>query len=523
MKKVYPLTPVYNIKNHKNNMKFFGTSQIRLLDQYTIVEEPITSSDFMERAALALFKSYILTFDYKKPILVIAGPGNNGGDALALVTKLLNIELDVKVLLLHTGKLSADCEEKLILLKDKHAENIFEIENHFCAPLISADTIIIDGLFGSGLTRPLQGIYADAVNWMNSTGNTIISIDIPSGLQGEENDDLTVPIVKANHTLSLQFPKLAFLLPDSGMFAGEWQILDIGIHPIGIADTESRFQYLEKAEVSQIIAPRPKFSNKGTFGHLLLLAGSRDMAGAAVLSGKAALRSGVGLVSIHSAECNRVIVQTAIPEAIFHSDKSMDSITEFPDLNNYSAVAIGPGIGQKAETAEALEQLLSQIQKPCVIDADALNLVSENKNLFDKIPVNSILTPHPKEFERMFGKTDSHYKRMLLAREKAQQLRMIIVLKGAHTMIAMPDGQLIFNSTGNPGMATAGTGDVLTGILGGLLAQGYTPENAAILGVYLHGFAGDLALETTSEQSLLAGDVIESMGKAYKKLSPALF
>lgn len=504
-------------------MKFFSTPQIKQLDKYTIVEEPITSSDLMERAVLALFKSYILTFDHKKPILVIAGPGNNGGDALALATKLLNTEMYVKVLLLHTGKLSADCEEKLILLKDEHAEHIIEIEKAFTAPEICPNTILIDGLFGSGLTRPLQGIYADAVNWMNSTGNTIISIDIPSGLQGEENADLTVPIVKANHTLTLQFPKLAFLLPDSGVFAGEWHILDIGIHPIGIADTESRFHYLEKAEVSQIIAHRPKFSNKGAFGHLLLLAGSRDMGGTAALSGKAALRSGVGLVSIHSAECNRVIVQTSIPEAIFHSDKSMDSITEFPDLNNYSAVAIGPGIGQKAETAEALEQLLSQIQKPCVIDADALNLISENKNLLDKIPANSILTPHPKEFERLFGKTDSHYKRMLLASEKAQQLRMIIVLKGAHTMIAMPDGQLIFNSTGNPGMATAGTGDVLTGILGGLLAQGYTPENAAILGVYLHGFAGDLALETTSEQSLLAGDVIESMGKAYKKLSPALF
>lgn len=503
-------------------MKFFKTSQIRQLDQYTIAHEPISSSDLMERAAFALFKQYAHTFHCNEPILVMAGPGNNGGDALALAKRLLTAGLDVKILLLHTGKLSADCKEKLTSLKAIHAKHIIEIDKVFVAPEILPNTILIDGLFGSGITRPLQGIFADAVNWMNSTGNTIISIDIPSGLQGEENADLTVPIVKANHTLTLQFPKLAFLFADSGAFAGQWEVLDIGIHPQAIADTESRFHYLEKAEVSRIIAPRPKFSNKGTFGHLLLLAGSKDMAGAAILSGKAALRSGAGLVSIHSAECNRVIVQTAIPEAIFHSDKDINTITAFPELSKYSTVAIGPGIGRRPETARALEQLLLQLQKPCVIDADALNLISENKSMFDKIPTGSILTPHPKEFERLFGPTDTHYKRMLLASEKAQQLEVVIVLKGAHTLIALPDGQLIFNSTGNSGMATAGSGDVLTGILGGLLAQGYTSEKAAIAGVYLHGLAGDLALETASEASLMAGDIVAAMGKAYKKLSPPL-
>jgi len=501
-------------------MKLFCTSDIKFLDEYTINNEPISSIDLMERAAFAIYEKYLQTLDYRQPILIVAGLGNNGGDALALARMLLQTSLDVKVVLIHNGKLSADCETNKNRLAEAFPNALSELINEFRAPEISTNTIIVDGLFGSGLSRPLNGIFAESIDWINSSGCKVVSIDIPSGLQGEPlspkgEQDI---IINADYTYSLQFPKLAFLLPDSSSFAGKWEVLDIGIHPTAIENTQSQYSYLEKADIQKILKSRSQFSHKGTFGHLLLLAGSKDMAGAAVLSSKAGLRSGAGLVTVHSAACNRIIVQSSIPEAIFQSDKNEDFISAIPTLESYNAVAIGPGIGQNHETAVLLNQLLSNLEKPCIIDADALNIISQNKNLLEKIPAYSILTPHPKEFERLFGKTKNSYQRMLKASEMAVKYQFIIILKGAHTLIALPDGQLVFNSTGNAGMATAGSGDVLTGILGSLLAQGYSPENASKLGVYIHGLAGDLALNEQSEESLIAGDIVECLGKAFYEI-----
>lgn len=501
-------------------MKFFSTTQIRQLDQYTIEHEPISSIDLMERAAFAIYEKYLQTFDYRQPILIVAGPGNNGGDALALARMLLQTSLDVKVVLIHNGKLSADCEINKNRLTEAFPNTLTELINEFRAPKISSETIIIDGLFGSGLSRPLNGIFAESINWINHSGCKVVSIDIPSGLQGEplSPEEEQNIVINADYTYCLQFPKLAFLLPDSASYAGKWEVLDIGIHPAAIKNTQSQFSYLEKTDIQKIIKTRNKFSHKGTFGHLLLLVGSKDMAGAAVLSSKAGLRSGAGLVTVHSAACNRVIVQSSIPEAIFQSDKNDDYISAIPALENYNAVAVGPGIGQNHETATMLNQLLTTLDKPCVLDADALNIISQNKNLLEKIPAYSILTPHPKEFERLFSKTQNSYQRMLKASEMAAKYQVIIILKGAHTLITLPDGQLIFNSTGNVGMATAGSGDVLTGILSSLLAQGYSAENASKLGVYIHGLAGDLALNEQSEESLVAGDIVECLGKAFYEI-----
>ncbi|HEY6913548.1 MAG TPA: NAD(P)H-hydrate dehydratase, partial [Paludibacter sp.] len=260
------------------------------------------------------------------------------------------------------------------------------------------------------------------------------------------------------------------------------------------------------------------FSHKGTFGHALIIAGSKGMAGASVLSAKAALRSGAGLVTVHGPECNRTIVQTSIPEAIFQSDTSNDFISEVNDIENYNSITIGPGIGTAKETAIMLENLIKQLKKPCILDADALNIIGQHNHLLQLIPHNSIFTPHPKEFERMFGSSNSSYERMLKAQKMAQQLQIIIVLKGSHTLISTPDGKLYFNITGNSGMATAGSGDVLTGILAGLLAQGYSPEETAKIGVYIHGYAGDLALKSESEESLIAGDIICHLGETFQSL-----
>jgi len=496
-------------------MKIFSTSQVRSLDAYTIEYEPIASIDLMERAAQAIFEAYAKSFDLQRPALIVAGPGNNGGDALALARILVWVKSDVRVLLLHNGKLSADCETNLQQLRNLKAEIITEITDSFVFPNINKETVIVDGIFGSGLSRPAEGIFAEAIDHIDRSGCEVLSIDVPSGLHGELNPDISVPIVKTTRTFTLQFPKLAFLLPEPGIFAGNWSVLDIGIHPEAISQTETRYFFIEKEDIQPKIKIREKFSHKGTYGHVLIFAGSRDMAGAAVLSSEAALRSGAGLVTVHSASCNRIILQTAVPEVIFESDNNEHCISEFRDLTKFNAIAIGPGIGQTGETSFFLKSILSAYSNPIVLDADALNLIAAN-DLPHLIPENSILTPHPKEFERLFGKSTNSYDRLQKASTIAQTHKIIIILKGAHTQIFMPNGKIYFNSTGNAGMATAGSGDVLTGIMVGLLAQGYQPQDAALTGVFLHGLAADLIPET--EETMLASDIIRGLKLAFRTL-----
>jgi NAD(P)H-hydrate epimerase len=498
-------------------MKIFSISQVRALDAYTIEHEPVASIDLMERAAQAIFEAYAKSFDLQRPVLIVAGPGNNGGDALALARILVWINTDVQVLLLHNGKLSPDCEANLQQLRSLKPEIITEVTGSFAVPNITKETVIVDGIFGSGLSRPAEGIFAVAIEHINRSGCEVASIDVPSGLHGEHNPDISVPIVKATHTFTLQFPKLAFLLPETGFFAGIWSVLDIGIHPEAISQTDTPYFFIEKKDIQPKIKKREKFSHKGTYGHVLIFAGSRDMAGAAVLSSEAALRSGAGLVTVHSASCNRIILQTAVPEVIFESDNNEHCISEFRDLTKFNAIAIGPGIGQTGETSFFLKSILSAYSNPIVLDADALNLIAAN-DLPHLIPENSILTPHPKEFERLFGKSTNSYDRLQKASTIAQTHKIIIILKGAHTQIFMPYGKIYFNSTGNPGMATAGSGDVLTGIMAGLLAQGYQPEDAALISVFLHGLAGDLALNTETGETLIAGDIIRGLSLAFSAL-----
>jgi len=506
-------------------MKFFTTDQIRLLDQYTIEHEPIASIDLMERAADALYWEFIGNFPFMQPVCIFAGPGNNGGDALALARKLLYSGYDVSTFLIHTGSLSTDCETNRRHLLEEFPNAIIKVHDKFISHEITKETIIIDGLFGSGLSRPLTGIFAETVEWINKTENTVVSIDIPSGLQGEESplspkgeQENITHIVKANYTFSLQFPKLAFFFAENEKFTGKWEVVDIGILPEAIQKNSSNLYYLEQKDIVLFIKKRSRFSHKGTFGHVLIVAGSKGMAGASVLSSKAAMRSGAGLVTVHSPECNRIIVQTAIPEVIFQSDNQPDVVSEVQNTDKFNAIAVGPGIGTSSETTEMLRDLLSNLRKPCILDADALNIISQNMVLLELIPENSILTPHPKEFERIFGESKTSYDRMIKAQEAALRYKIFIILKGAYTLIVSPDGRFDFNRTGNSGMSTAGSGDVLTGILVGLLAQGYTAEEAAKLGVFIHGRVGDLVLENESKESLIASDIIDNLGKAFKSM-----
>lgn len=500
-------------------MKFFTTAQIRQLDEFTIRKEPIRSIDLMERAADALYLSFTETFPYQKPVCIVAGQGNNGGDALAMARMLLLSGYPVDVLLVYNGSLSPDCEINRQRLLSEFPLSLTELTEKFEVPKTTEDTIIIDGLFGSGLSRPLSGIYAEAVQWINQTGFKVVSIDIPSGLSGEENK-LTENsvIVKASLTLSLQFPKLAFFMADNAPYVGNWKIIPIGIHPEAIAGTSSDLFYLDNEDIAGMLKTRENFSHKGTYGHALIIAGATGMAGASVLSSKAALRSGAGLVTVHGPAANRNVVQTANPEVIFSSDTNNDLISHVDIQDKFTSVAIGPGIGTQTDTVRMLEKIIPEINKPSVFDADALNIISRHKELMEQIPMESILTPHPKEFDRLFGNSNSSYERLLKARKASIENGLIIILKGAYTSITTPDGKLFFNSTGNSGMATAGSGDVLTGILAGLLAQGYTTVEAAKTGVYLHGLAGDLALTNESKESLIAGDIIDNLGKSFRSI-----
>ncbi|MFZ4455140.1 MAG: NAD(P)H-hydrate dehydratase [Bacteroidales bacterium] len=498
-------------------MKFFPTQKNRELDRYTIEHEPIASIDLMERAAVALFDAFSKRFRTEQPVFVFAGSGNNGGDALALARLLLQSGYRVHVWLVSGGnQLSTDCKINRQRLLSVFPDSLLD---KFSEEDIPHGAVVVDGLFGSGLSRPLSGEVAEVVHFINDLSNFVVAIDIPSGLNGEENDfQKQISIVKADMTLSLQFPKLAFLLPENELYVGEWEVLNIGIHPEAIANTASDFHYLEQIDVAPLIKLRSRFGHKGSYGHALVVAGSLGMAGAAILSSKAALKSGAGLVTLHSAAINNQIVQISLPEVISQPDKSADWISKIEHSDQYDAIAIGPGIGAHPETELALENLFLETKKAMVIDADALNIIAGRPVLLLKIPKKSILTPHPKEFDRLFGTHSTHYKRIETARTEAMKLGAVIVLKGAYTVIALPNGELWFNSTGNPGMATGGSGDVLTGMLVGLLAQGYSPESAAKIGVFLHGRAADLALSVESVESLIAGNIIDWIGRAFKSV-----
>ncbi|MBQ8502570.1 MAG: NAD(P)H-hydrate dehydratase [Bacteroides sp.] len=503
-------------------MKILPTSQIKELDAYTIEHEPIRSIDLMERAATALTEAIAGRYtDRNTPFIIFAGPGNNGGDALAVARLLSERGYAPEVYLFNPKEaLSPDCEKNRNRLYVCSTVRLHEVSNQFTPPHLTAETVVIDGLFGSGLKRPLEGGFASVVKYLNASAATVVAIDIPSGLMGEDNGiNNPAHIVRASWTLSLQLPKLAFLMADCEAYIGEWQLLDIGLSTEAIREAETDYTLLDKESVKALLKPRRRFSHKGNYGRALLIAGSQGMAGASVLSARACLRSGVGLLTVHLPFCNNFIVQTAVPEAMTQIDYNDVCFSEAIDTEEYTAVAIGPGLGQTPETEQALLEQIETTRCPMVIDADALNLLGRHREYLQRLPQDTILTPHPKELERLTGRAENSYERLQQARRLAMEADVCVVLKGAYSAICTPDGRVVFNPTGNPGMATGGTGDVLTGILLALLAQGYKADEAARLGVYLHGLAGDVAALRLGEVSLLASDVIEALPEGILSLS----
>ena len=502
-------------------MKILSVENIRKADEYTINNEPISSIDLMERASKQLFKWIKKRVDTSTKIIIYAGPGNNGGDGLALARMLLNKSYEVEVnLVLFTEKTSEDYETNLKRYKELDSSVINKIEDNSQLKDHKEDSLIIDAIFGSGLNRPAIDLAADTIYHINKQACVTVAIDIPSGLFADSTSASSTPsIVRADYTLSFQMPKLAFMMPENDPFVGHWEILDIGLHSMFINSAATTNFYMIEQDIISNFKLRTKFSHKGNFGHALLIAGSYGKMGAAILAAKGCHRSGVGLLHLHIPKSAYQIIQTASPETMLSLDRFDNYFSEIPDLQNYNVVGIGPGLGMETQSQMALKLLIQNINSPMVLDADALNILAENKTWLAFLPQNSVLTPHPKEFERLAGKWSNNYEKLELQRNFAIKHRLIVVLKGAHTSICTPDGSCYFNSTGNPGMATAGSGDVLTGIITGLIAQSYTATIAAILGVYLHGLAADIAANKISQEALVASDIIDNMGEAFKKLN----
>lgn len=501
-------------------MKLFTTKQTAELDKYTIENEPIADIDLMERAAMQISNWLIRKYTTEHKIVVFAGHGNNGGDALTIARQITELGFVCEVYLLDFGKeLKGSPAINWERLKKQGKVKLNKICKTEAFPEINESDIVLDGIFGSGLSRPLTGFAAEIVRKINWLKNTVVAVDIPSGLMGEDNTKNSVDtIIRANFTLTFQTPKLSFLFPENEKFVGHWEVLPIGLHPEGMKIIPSDYFLIEKQDVANIIPQRTTFQHKGDFGHALLIAGSFGKMGAAVLASKACLRSGAGLLTTHIPRLGYTIVQTAVPEAMASIDRHDSEFTEFPELKPYQAIGIGPGLGKKQNTARALFSLLEQAKVPLVIDADALNILSENRAWLTKIPVNSILTPHPGEFKRLVGDTQNGFEKVQKQLQFSKKYNVIIVLKGAFTSVSTPEGKLFFNSTGNPGMATAGSGDVLTGIILGLLTQGISPENAVVSGVFLHGTAGDQAAGDISQPALVAGDIVTHLGNVFISL-----
>lgn len=501
-------------------MKIFPTASIKQLDAYTIEHEPISSIDLMERASQALAEAIAERWDSDTPFTVFAGPGNNGGDALAVSRLLAEKGFSPEVYLFNTkGSLSPDCKTNRDRLKEVPGVVFHEITSEFVPPMLTAGHVVIDGLFGSGLNKALSGGFAAVAKYINASPATVVAIDIPSGLMGEDNSyNVQSNIIRADLTLSLQLPKLAFFFAENEPFVGEWQLLDIGLDKEGMEKMETGYYLAESEAMSGLLKPRSRFAHKGNFGHALLIAGSQGMAGASVLAAQACLRSGVGLLTLHVPFCNQFIVQTAVPEAMTELDVSDTCFASPTDTDDYQAVGVGPGLGQSAETEKALLELIESCQTPMVVDADALNILGRNRSYIARLPKGSILTPHPKELERLVGKCQNSYERLMKARELAETAGVHIILKGAYSAVIAPSGKCCFNITGNPGMATGGCGDVLTGVLLALLAQGYETETAARLGAYVHGLAGDVACRKHGVMGMTAGDVIACLPEAWSSL-----
>lgn len=500
-------------------MKIFTNDEIRQIDRYTIENEGVSPMELIERVAEASVAEIAVRWRASKPVVVFAGPGNNGADALAITRLLSEQGYRIHVYLFNIGgnKLTAECSVCRDMLSGCDGVSLTEVIDTFMMPDLQRNYLIIDGLFGSGLREPLKGGFSYLVQRINEAQATVVSIDIPSGLAGDWNPMLiSRDVVHATLTLAVQHPRIAFFISDNAELIGEWKILDIGLSEKAAAEIPSKYYLVEETDVYRVLRPRRLFTSKSDYGSAIIYAGCYGMMGAAVLAAKGALRSGVGKVTVESPKCGFSVLQSSVPEALFSHNSGELSLDHIRPARRYDAIAIGPGIGTQEATVRALEEFLSSTKTPVVLDADALNCIATKPSMLNLVPVLSILTPHAGEFDRLFGQHPSSEARLRKAVEMARYYNVLIVLKGHYTAIVRPDGKVYFNSSGTPAMATAGCGDVLTGMITGMLAQGYKPEIATLASVYIHGVAGELAAEEHGDYGVTAGDVASNIGRAIK-------
>jgi len=499
-------------------MKILSAPQMYQLDKATMVNKPISSVDLMEYAATQCFHWIIDYLNGERPIIhIFSGSGNNGGDGLVIARKLLNAGFEVNAYFIKLGENSSeDFAINYDRLSDIKAEPI-RLSDRKQFPKIKPDELIIDAIFGIGLSRAPDGFVKEVIQLINQSKSKVISIDVPSGLFTEETVSDKDSVIKASETLSFQNPKLAFFLPENRLYCGSWHILDIGLDKVELNSIATNFKMVDKNYIQSLYKKRNKFSHKGKFGHSMIIGGSFGKIGAVVLASRAALRAGSGLVSAYIPKCGYDILQSTNPEVMVEVD-SEDHLEFFNYKTKPTVIGIGMGLGTTEKTSNGFGKFLKENDLPLVIDADGINILSVHKEFFKLIPKNSILTPHPKEFERLVGKWKDDYEKLEKLIALSLEHKCIVILKGAHTAIAI-DGEVYFNTTGNPALATAGSGDVLTGIITGLLAQNYTSHEASMLGVYLHGLTADIAISNSqSMESFIASDSIENLGAAFKDL-----
>ena len=505
-------------------MKIPSAEQIRQADQYTIEHEPIASIDLMERAASSLVPWLKDRISKESKVNIFCGMGNNGGDGFALARLLCKEEIvPVVYLVRYADKMSPDCETNYNRLKEAGTVSIVEIKSADDFPKLQTGEVVIDALFGTGLNRPLEGLVAELIDYLNGQNVYRIAIDIASGLLADA-PTTSKSVFKADYTLTFQLPKLAFFMPENDPYVGSIEAFDIGLHPDILNSIVTDYRIMLKPIAAGLLHPRSRFSHKGDYGHALLIAGSEGKTGAALLSAKACMKTGVGLLSVLLPKSAQTALLSTLPEAMLYqleddrNDRNQLRFDDFDRLQAYNAIGVGPGLGKAEVTARALKRLIQDCQVPMVMDADALNILAENPTWLSFLPQDTILTPHPKEFERLFGATTDSFERIKLQREMAMKYHIIIVYKGGYPTTVLSDGSVFFNSGGNPGMATGGSGDVLTGVILSLLAQRYHPSVAAVLGVHLHALAGDLAAEENGQEALLASDITAHIGKAFLSL-----
>jgi ADP-dependent NAD(P)H-hydrate dehydratase / NAD(P)H-hydrate epimerase len=507
-------------------LKILTAPQVKDADQFTIKNEPIKSIDLMERAASKcfdwIFENAPVIFtplnvsESNWVFNIVCGVGNNGGDGLAIARQLLKNGYDVNVFIVpFTQNFSEDFkinEEKLKKIKPIYITNKKDI------PDFKKNELIVDAIFGIGLSKPVEEIAMSVITAINNSGAPVVSIDIPSGLFSDDNSKNNRNyIVKADFTLTFQTPKIAFFLEENASYLGKITTLDIQLHKSYFESLNASWYLLDKELISYLIKIRNKFSHKGNYGHALIVGGSNTKTGAVVLAAKGCFKAGSGLVTVHVPKCARTIIQTTIPEAMCITDINENFISKSIDLATYESIAIGPGMGQNTETADALKVIIDNYHHAIIFDADAINILSNNKDWLNAIPSLSIFTPHIGEFKKLVGEFTNDFEKITMQLNFSSQYNCYVVLKGAHTTISTPHKKLYFNSTGNPGMAKAGAGDTLTGIITGLKTQGYSSLDSCLIGVYIHGLAGDLAAINDGEESIMATDIINFTGKAFLK------